>query len=313
MDYELFLKELLESLKDGVEAIGGGEFKVDQGFKDNKMMDRLSFVPAGESVVVVLYPEYLFEDYQNGRPLSMIVSENVQIFEKHKLEAVDIQKLATEKFQLENVFPTLMPRAGNEKYLEGVPFVEFEDLAITFRVNVNIEELKGTIKIENRHLSMFGVNVQELKEIALKNTVFTENACVVAMDEFMMDILEPGSLPDDFDGGIPMVVISNKDKYFGASVILNTDVMKKVAETLKEDFYILPSSIHECIAVPVGECPEESELREMVREINETQVLPEERLSDQIYRFDSKSLTINMVLEERSLSVQQSEPDRVGR
>ena len=49
------------------------------------------------------------------------------------------------------------------------------------------------------------------------------------------------------------------------------------------DLYILPSSVHELILVPAYEYIDVYQLYEMVKEVNDTQVAPEERLTDRAY------------------------------
>ena len=64
---------------------------------------------------------------------------------------------------------------------------------------------------------------------------------------------------------------------------------QKKKHILEEDFYILPSSIHEVILVPASAGISVAEMEKMVCEINETQV-PEE----EIYRYSRKNKTISM-------------------
>lgn len=54
------------------------------------------------------------------------------------------------------------------------------------------------------------------------------------------------------------------------------------------DFYIIPSSIHELIAVPVLAQGLE-ELREMVKEVNDNQLAPEEILGYEVYRYNRET------------------------
>lgn len=87
-----------------------------------------------------------------------------------------------------------------------------------------------------------------------------------------------------------MYVISNPFGLLGSGVFGDTDFLKKVHGELG-DFYILPSSIHEVIVVStsIGAL---TDFQAMVKEINETEVKPEERLSDDVYMFDGKMVTI---------------------
>ena len=85
--------------------------------------------------------------------------------------------------------------------------------------------------------------------------------------------------------GIPtQYIVTNTINFRGASAILDGEALKKLAERLSvQRFYVLPSSIHEMIIIPDdGKCNIE-ELSRMVQEVNQTQVEPEERLTDQAY------------------------------
>ena len=55
---------------------------------------------------------------------------------------------------------------------------------------------------------------------------------------------------------------------------------------------ILPSSIHEAILLFGKDCPDTKELISRVNEVNNTQLAPEEILSDNVYVYDGKELSI---------------------
>lgn len=67
--------------------------------------------------------------------------------------------------------------------------------------------------------------------------------------------------------------------------MLYEDKLHSLAEKVGTDLYILPSSVHEVIAVSV-EMGEPEELARMVAEINMDQVDLSERLSNQVYHYD---------------------------
>ena len=54
------------------------------------------------------------------------------------------------------------------------------------------------------------------------------------------------------------------------------------------DYYVLPSSIHETLIVPDTGLHDVNELEAMVKEVNETQVAPDEILSDKVQHYDNK-------------------------
>ena len=60
-------------------------------------------------------------------------------------------------------------------------------------------------------------------------------------------------------------------------------VLKRISEFLSDDFYILPSSVHECMIVPRHLQNDVEQLARMVTDINEEHVEPEEVLADNVY------------------------------
>ena len=103
----------------------------------------------------------------------------------------------------------------------------------------------------------------------------------------MADLLKD-MLPDDADSEAlqPMYILSNSGKVNGATCILYDGLLSQIAERLKSDFILLPSSIHEVILVPVDQCEELCTFSSMVAEVNETQLTDEEILSDHAYYYE---------------------------
>lgn len=82
-----------------------------------------------------------------------------------------------------------------------------------------------------------------------------------------------------------MYVLTNTYKTWGATACLYSGVLKTAAEQFGKDLIILPSSVHEVIIIPQDNITEFRDLSEMVKNINEHDVLLEEVLSDSVYRY----------------------------
>ena len=83
--------------------------------------------------------------------------------------------------------------------------------------------------------------------------------------------------------------MTNSKGINGASVIIYPKILKEISEMIGGDFYILPSSIHEVLVIKDNGDKENDELEKMVREVNESCVLPEEVLSDHVYHYSEES------------------------
>ena len=106
-----------------------------------------------------------------------------------------------------------------------------------------------------------------------------------------------------------MYVISNSNSVNGASAIFYSDALAELSDRLGGvDLFVLPSSVHEVIAVSTDMGTPEM-LAQMVQEVNGTQVSLEEQLSDHVYKFDAKTRELALAdttVEELKKSTEQS-------
>ena len=111
------------------------------------------------------------------------------------------------------------------------------------------------------------------------------------MAEGNMEMLENLNMSE----AIPMKVLSNRRHIYGAVVIILPGVLQDIAEEMNANLFILPNSVHEVILMADTGQEEPQAMREMVMEVNETQVLPEEILSDHVYYYDREKREICIV------------------
>ena len=135
-------------------------------------------------------------------------------------------------------------------------------------------------------LEMWGISAEELDNQAMDN-MKTDGYQVKGMRRMLQEscpemIDDIGEEEDEV-----MYVLTNKEKYFGAAGILFcAELFQEVIG--KNNFYILPSSVHELILVKDDEGCDMQGLSAMVRCVNEEQVDMDERLSDHAYYYDWK-------------------------
>ena len=88
--------------------------------------------------------------------------------------------------------------------------------------------------------------------------------------------------------GITVNVLSNTTRLNGSNYIADNDILHDIALELGSDeIYIIPSSRHELIILPATISYDRASLKDMIREVNETQVSAEDRLSDNLYLFST--------------------------
>jgi hypothetical protein len=84
---------------------------------------------------------------------------------------------------------------------------------------------------------------------------------------------------------MPIYILSNQKQMYGAAALLYSEQIKQLADSLQSDLIILPSSVHELLLLPDDGENEYTFYRQMVEDVNTTQVEPEEILSYSLYRY----------------------------
>ena len=83
-----------------------------------------------------------------------------------------------------------------------------------------------------------------------------------------------------------MPVLTNLDNMNGAAVLFYPGVMEMIGEQMQTNYFILPSSVHETILLPDDGTYLLSDLKDMVMEINRTEIRQQDYLSDSVYHYD---------------------------
>ena len=217
-----------------------------------------------------------------------------KIYEENKDKKLDVKKLCSRDYILENVRLRVVSDANMSEIKKmDIAYKHYLDMLILFYIDVSeasTADATASVTLRKEELVRAGIEQTELLESAIRNI---ENDYVVSsMEKVICEILGiPVEEAPDMSGDIEMYVITNSHKMFGAASLLSTRILNAVSYLIGGDFVILPSSIHEFIAVPYGNM-ESEELREMVREVNDREVLPEDRLTYSVYKYSKGELSI---------------------
>lgn len=201
----------------------------------------------------------------------------------------------------------------NREALENVPHRKMGDIAVVYVVRKKIDaEREMRITITNDMLRKIGISESKLHEIALENSERDRPTVLHSLDGIIKN-----EMPEQFDPSVNtgVYILSNKEADFGAAVLFYTDVLMRLERMFPEGFYVLPSSIHECLIVPKrDDVPDINTLSDMVREINKNVVAPEEQLSDFAHSYDRKNKTLvaDTGHQDRLMEIDRTE-DRTGR
>lgn len=197
----------------------------------------------------------------------------------------------------DKVFACLVNRSFYGILLERIPHREFLDLEVVYYLISETESNKLCFAmIQNEQLTRWGIDEEMLYQCAMNNTFEYMRPSVSALEDVVAEMIEGERVSsvsvkqsENQNPGERIHVIMNQTGRFGASVLLHSEEMEKVAEIIEDSFYILPSSINEVLVVPARLRMPVSELSEMVCCVNEQVVDAKEVLSEHIYFYERHS------------------------
>lgn len=288
---EAIVKELVGAVK---EMAGNGYSVTAQETTKNNGVKMLGIEirKPEETVVPRLYVDGIVDRVEDGfmtvEDAAKKVFEMYQNSETPEIE-MNVEKLIDRKFILDHVEYQLVNAERNAEKLKDIPGKKIADLVAIYRVVVSAgEDGAMSYVLTKAILDRSGISFEELDEAAKKNTE-KSGFSVRTMNEVMYELMgvNPGPEIEEPDGP-QMYVLTNTRKLHGANIMLYKEYLEIAAEKMNEDFYIIPSSIHELIAVPVSAQGLE-ELREMVKAVNDNQLAPEEILGYEVYRYNRET------------------------
>lgn len=300
MNYEMFKEEVKNEILGYMpQKFQYASVEIREFDKVNYTIDELVIQPQrGLENTRVITPcitlPQFYEMYKENKDFEecMIILSGMYI--KAFSELPDINRDVNQNYVKENIIMMVVNTNQNMEQLEKRPHREVCDLSIVYRVMMG-EHKQGVSSVQVTHdvAEQMGLNEQELYDLARSNMKRLLKPTVQGMTSVISEILsesEMGAL--DIDKDESMFVISNTERMYGAVNMLFPENLAPLANTLGCDLYILPSSIHETIAVPES-VADLNTLSEMVYEINMAQVEMGERLSNEIYHYNhlTKELT----------------------
>ena len=256
-----------------------------------------------ETITPTINMNQLYKAYQNqpGVTMESVCRRIADVVMEAPIQ-VNLKSIMDYDIAKDNLFIRVSSAETNKDMLANVPHQLKEDLAITYHVAVSMdEEGLSSMLIKNDLLKQYGITAEQLHEDAMKSSprvmapevssigalideMYQKNILMLTPDEREMlqeTLQESSEMPTFF-------VVTNTERIDGAGVIFYPEFMDNMGELLGNDFFILPSSIHEMLVLPDDGQVDAEMLRDMVKEVNATQVAPAERLTNDVYHFDTK-------------------------
>lgn len=230
------------------------------------------------TVAPIIYTDELLRDAEKKeRTVKAVTDAVICLYEKGEDIDFTVEMLRDRKFIRSHLYIGI--QKTSEEPIEK-RMCEFEGLEAYLLLRGEKPDACYSMKVNRSLLKLADISVEEAWKQAEENT-FAETE-LSSMDDIFAEIF---GIPDEDEIKIPIYVLTNAIGIKGAGAILNRSVLTSLAKNHQVDqLIVLPSSIHEMLLIPDDGSMDLDEMSAMVKEVNHTQVKPEERLTDRAYR-----------------------------
>lgn len=292
MNFNEFVENVVKALQ---EKMGKDyEIKATEITKNNDIqLTGVIMMRETDKVSPTIYLEEPYRQYSEGADLNEIADRIAALYEEQMKDLhLDVNFFSEFEYVKDRVFHKLINYSQNKKLLKDVPHIKWCDLAVVFYYSMEEEKLgRASILIHNNHLDVWNQTAETLYQTAQQNMRRNMPELLVPLQELVSDMT--GARLEEND--MKIYILTNKEKMYGASAMLYSDKISKLAASLDSDLLILPSSVHEVLLLPDVPGQKYAVYRQMVKEVNTTQVEPEEILSYNLYRYNRKKAGIEEI------------------
>ena len=315
-EYEQFVAQftdkLQQNMEPGVELTRSTCKKVNEG-----EVDSLVVKWPDSPVAPTIYFRDKFPQYEEGISVDDIAHVTAAQLLMAKKQAPVLPEISIESAR-QNLYLVLINQQNNKELLKNVPHEKVNDLAAVARFRVSDD---ASFLVTNDLCKNLKITSEEVLDMAYAN-LKPENFECQNMNEVMKTIFKEQGMPDDymedvFSRECPIYVASNKSRVDGATAMLSKDFMSKSYERIQQDFpemmdlYVIGSSRHELLLIPDCSVDSIDSLREMHCEGQSTELSEADKLSESIYRYDSRTRQITIAEDETRYEYEALEQEQV--
>lgn len=225
----------------------------------------------GDEFMVVLYPNEYENLLRSGTSIEEIGTHLAQEAEQKRYGFPQMPK-TPEEFRRE-LYIQVINADMNEELLKNVVHDTMGDVAAVARCRIASDEQGVTsFLVTKENMECFQMTQGEIMEQAYHNTA-AQKYTMQNLNEIMRELmtsegLDPEMVKELTHEETPLYVLTNSERVNGANAIVCPEVLQHVYEELGENYYIMPSSIHEVLLVKESTGLTPDEMKRMVHDVN---------------------------------------------
>lgn len=266
-------------------------------------------MPQNNKIAPAIFIDPYFENLKSGQPLIEVINQIISIC-TDALSCtdanIDVGNITDFEQIKDKICYKLIGRDKNSEFLSTVPHRDYMDLSIVYYIYIVMADNGlATINVSDILAKVWNVDEETLYNLAHTNTPKINRGCVKPITDILNGV--PGCLGThnpstykSFDftstraGELPMYVATNQNKTFGTAILLYDRFLDAAAKEFGS-YYVLPASVHELIIVPET-FGNPSELKQLVKRVNNSEVPEQEILSDNIFHYNAQTHKLEIVV-----------------
>lgn len=265
--------------------------------KNNGVMKEVLYVrKKGCECMPCFYTDELYRSYCDGENEVGLAEHMVNIvLNECEIVRREVQRYLTKEWIAEHLFLRMVQIEQNREWLEDAVYVNYLDLAAVVYVLTEDNEtgVKSFLLPKSAWDTLQVGTPEDYFPKLVENTaqLFSEKLWGIETNAAEGDCYSVFKLTEASKEELReerLYVLSNHRKINGAAVMLYPGLLEEMYEGFSGNFFIIPSSVHEVLLIKETGDQDEEFLNRMVKEVNESQVEPEEVLSDHVYYYSAE-------------------------
>ena len=270
------------------------EFHVQQVPKPGNLILTGITVRMNQAPITPIY--YLDAAHDSGKTVAETANDLVDKIVRNAPMPNPVDTHLIESFEAaqDYIIPRLIDiRPGrNDAYLQNRPVARLKCGTIGVIYDIALPDKSDfasmTIPITYDLQNSWNVSTEELHAAAVENGPRIRPVKLASLSEML-------GIPFEADDVAPLTVLTSSVGANGASVILYPETRAMLEERFPNGCCLLPSSVHEWIVVERILAEDISAFVNMVKTINANEVLPEDRLADDVFMLDAEGQLVSAI------------------
>lgn len=267
-------------------------------------VESLSILPPGSNVSPTIYLRQYYEEYCDHKSMEMVLQDIADKYVEYSAVKIwdEVSEITEFSKAKDRLTVSMVNAKRNAEFLRSYPHQHFLDLAVMYEVVIASEVIgPGTARVTNEMLKLWGVSQEEVAKWAWENKLKNDPPVLYSKDHALVHFLTQGNVPivNLFDekadvSDCECFCLTSRGFVDGASSILYSEKLEQIREILGEDYYLLPTSVHDFMVVRKSFGLTRPDLKECLEAMNDIE--PLDFLSESIYEYigEEKRLMICM-------------------